>query len=128
MDKISLRLSGVIPSKKNSRLCASRGGRIVNIPSASYTDWHKRNLSLIVYQSQGKPRAVRVPCALSLVVRYPDRRRRDLDNALSSVLDLLVDAGILPDDSWTAVERIAVRGELARPGEAPSADVDLAAL
>jgi len=128
MDKISLHLSGVIPSKKNSRLCASRGGRIVNIPSASYTDWHKRNLSSIVYQLQYIPRAVRVPCAVSLVVRYPDRRRRDLDNALSSVLDLLVDAGILPDDSWTAVERMEVRGELARRGEAPSADVELTAL
>ena len=71
---------------------------------------------------------MRVPCALSLVVRYPDRRRRDLDNALSSVLDLLVDAGVLPDDAWTAVERIAVRGELVRSGEAQSADVELTAL
>lgn len=128
MDKISLRLSGVIPSKKNSRVCASRNGRIINIPSASYTDWHAKNLSLIVYQEQGKPRAMRTPCEMELVVRYPDRRRRDLDNALSSVLDLLVDAGVLPDDNWTSVERISVRGELARNGEPPSAFVELKAL
>ena len=51
-----------------------------------------------------------------------------MDNALSSVLDLLVDAGVLPDDNWTSVERISVRGELARNGEPPSAFVELKAL
>lgn len=35
---------------------------------------------------------------------YPNTRRRfDLSNAAESVMDLLVDAAILADDSWSVV-------------------------
>ena len=34
---------------------------------------------------------------------HSDRARRDSDNQLSSILDTLVDAGILPDDNWKVV-------------------------
>lgn len=36
---------------------------------------------------------------------HGDYRRRDSDNQLSSILDMLVDVGILPDDSWLVVPR-----------------------
>ena len=119
-----LRLTAPIPSKKNSRLVVGRGrGRALNIPSAQYREWHKANLGSVRAQlaAQEIPAA---PLELRLRIYLADRRRRDLDNALSSVLDLLVDAGALKDDSWAVVPRMQVEAELA--SEEPSAVVELA--
>lgn len=38
-------------------------------------------------------------CSVKLTVQQPDKRRRDLDNTIKPVLDALVFAGILIDDS-----------------------------
>jgi len=52
----------------------------------------------------------------SIQVFPPDRRRRDLDNILKPVLDLLVHAGIIIDDE--NIDRILVeRGETTSGGE-----------
>ena len=111
-----LRLSAPIPSKKNSRLVVGRGrGRALNIPSAAYRRWHAQNIRYVLAQANGE-KVER--CALTLHVGFADRRRRDLDNALSSVLDLLVDAGVLPDDCWAVVPRIQLQAYEANVPEA----------
>lgn len=46
------------------------------------------------------------PFALYLEFTHGDRVRRDSDNGVSSILDLLVDCGILPDDNWMVVSKI----------------------
>lgn len=104
-------LHGVVPAKKNSRICARAGMRIVNIPSADFSAWHRRNLPSVIAQRQGDNRP-HVLARLSIVLRYTDRRRRDIDNAVSSILDLLVDAHVLKDDCWTCVPEISARAEL----------------
>ena len=48
---------------------------------------------------------------LSLVFYHGDLRRRDSDNQLSSVLDTLIDARIIPDDNWQVVPRKIVLDE-----------------
>lgn len=119
-----IRLTAPIPSKKNSRLVVGRGrGRALNIPSAQYREWHRANLGSVRAQlaAQEIPSA---PLELRLRIYLADRRRRDLDNALSSVLDLLVDAGALKDDSWAVVPRMQVEACLV--SEEPSAVVELA--
>jgi len=119
-----IRLTAPIPSKKNSRLVVGRGrGRALNIPSAQYREWHKANLGSVRAQVAGLP-PLAAPLELRLRIFLADRHRRDLDNALSSVLDLLVDAGVLPDDSWAVVPRMSVEAELVS-GE-PSAVAELA--
>lgn len=108
-----IRLTAPIPSKKNSRLVVGRGrGRALNIPSEQYREWHKANLGSVRAQIAGLPLPA-APVELRLCIYLADRRRRDLDNALSSVLDLLVDAGALKDDSWAVVPRMQVEAELA---------------
>ena len=115
-----LHLTAPIPSKKNSRLVVGRGrGRALNIPSEAYRKWHAQNLRAVQTQAAGE-KVER--CALTLHIGFADRRRRDLDNALSSVLDLLVDAGVLPDDCWAVVPHIQLEAVLA---EEPSALVEL---
>lgn len=40
---------------------------------------------------------------LTITFYHGDKKRRDSDNQLSSILDLLVDAGILADDNWQII-------------------------
>jgi Holliday junction resolvase RusA-like endonuclease len=46
------------------------------------------------------------PFALYLEFTHGDRVRRDSDNGVSSILDLLVDCGVLQDDNWMVVSKI----------------------
>jgi Holliday junction resolvase RusA-like endonuclease len=92
------------PSKKNSRVVDRRTGR--TFPNKRYTEWHKA-ASLYVRQQNAHP-LDEGPFALYLEFTHGDRVRRDSDNGVSSILDLLVDCGILPDDNWMVVQKINV--------------------
>ena len=75
--------------------------------------WHQEAWAILRGAWRGKP--MRGEVAVLLVLHPPDRRRRDLDNTLKAVLDALVHAGVLQDDSQVA-ELHAVRREARRPG------------
>jgi len=90
------------PSKKNSRVVDRRTGR--TFPNKRYTEWHKAAYSYLL--QQGAYVAGEGPFALYLEFTHGDRIRRDSDNGVSSILDLLVDCGILPDDNWMVVSKI----------------------
>jgi crossover junction endodeoxyribonuclease RusA len=50
-----------------------------------------------------------------ILARPPDRRKRDLDNLLKSVLDALVKGGAIPDDSQ--IDKLAIlRGQPLKGG------------
>lgn len=84
------------PSKKNSRVTDSRTGR--TFPSKLYREWHSVALAALVAQKRPlEPISGRVRISGRFVRK--DRRRRDLNNSGASILDLLVDAGILADDN-----------------------------
>lgn len=88
------RVAGRVPSKKNSRI-ATRSGR--NFPSKAYSDWH-RSASIAL---RGAPSFSK--CGVFIEIIFPDKRRADVTNKAESVLDLLVDRGIIPDDSWQVI-------------------------
>jgi Holliday junction resolvase RusA-like endonuclease len=90
------------PSKKNSRVVDRRTGR--TFPNKRYTEWHKA-ASLYVRQQRAHP-LDEGPFALYLEFTHGDRIRRDSDNGVSSILDLLVDCGVLQDDNWMVVSKI----------------------
>jgi Holliday junction resolvase RusA-like endonuclease len=92
------------PSKKNSRVVDRRTGR--TFPNKRFTEWHKA-AALYVSQQNAHP-LDEGPFALYLEFTHGDRVRRDSDNGVSSILDLLVDCGILPDDNWMVVQKINV--------------------
>jgi len=90
------------PSKKNSRVVDRRTGR--TFPNKRYNEWHKA-ASLYVRQQNAHP-LDEGPFALYLEFTHGDLVRRDSDNGVSSILDLLVDCGVLQDDNWMVVSKI----------------------
>lgn len=52
-----------------------------------------------------------VPVGIEVIIYFGTNIRADLDNRLSSILDMLVEALILRDDKWQDVPRIAIQAE-----------------
>lgn len=97
-------LPGNVPSKKNSRQIFAKNGRIINIPSRKYKEWHDESLALLDGFGALKP-----PYSITLVFWMKDKRKCDLDNKVASILDLLQDAGIIEDDCWQKLVEITAR-------------------
>lgn len=96
-------LSEETPSKKNSRI-NTRSGR--SFPNARYIQWHGRavlEIKRAIAESKIKPIPKDKQVKLTITFYHGDKKRRDSDNQLSSILDLLVDAGILADDNWQII-------------------------
>lgn len=100
-------LDGEVPAKKNSKILNTKTRHV--FPNKTYRIWH--DAALIQLLSQWDKVAVSGPCAVYVEFTHGDLRRRDSDNGLSSVLDLIVDAGILPDDNWRVVPQITVKND-----------------
>ena len=100
---MTITLDGETPSKKNSRI-NTRSGR--SFPNKRYQEWHSQAVgALLALIANGKIGRIADGTAVRLTATFfhGDLKRRDSDNQISSVLDTLVDAGILPDDSWKVV-------------------------
>ena len=124
MKPIKLTLLGDAPSKKNSKRVFRNPhtGRTVVLSSKVHDAWHSENISRLI----GYPERVSETqtVELSVFMFYATKRRKDLDNALASVQDLLVDAGILPDDDFKHVARVSAEfGGIDR--ENPRVEVEL---
>ena len=87
--------------------------------SKTYTDWLKEAGWQVIAQ---KPGGIKGPYKISINAVRPDKRRRDLDNLLKPISDVLVSVGVVADDChaemismrWvTAGEGVTVRVEKA---------------
>jgi Holliday junction resolvase RusA-like endonuclease len=102
---LELTITGRIPSKKNSRCIFVRRGRLLNIPSAKYTAWHREASKQIKQRFQLQLTNV---AEVSIDFYAPDKRATDLTNKAESLMDLLVDCGVLKDDNWWIVNRVVL--------------------
>lgn len=100
-------LPGEVPAKKNNRRTLP-GGR--TIPSKGYMKWHSAARLRLMTQrrSQGIGRPLSSPLSVTITLTHGDLRRRDGDNGATSVLDTLMDAGIIEDDRWTVCRRVTI--------------------
>lgn len=98
-------LSGETPSKKNSRI-NTRSGR--SFPSRRFSGWHSEAVAELRRQWGGKP-PMQGPLAVYVDFLHSTMRRRDADNQLSSILDTLVDAGVIADDNCRVVRILRAR-------------------
>jgi len=90
---------GRIPSKKNS----TRNFGFARIPSKRFYDWQK---SAAVQLLSHKGRFIEHIQEIQVDFYFPDNRKADLDNKLTSVLDMLCKLEILLDDSWQKTGKI----------------------
>lgn len=74
------------------------------VPTKRYLAWQEASLWTIKAQ---RPRRIDGPVSVYVRLVAPDRRRRDIGNHCDkAVLDVLVKAGVLPDDSGRYVRRV----------------------
>lgn len=112
LSQLQLDYKGVVVSKKNSKVI--RINRHTGQRFITSNDIAKRNEADMVeqfrLQARGAFRAEEwSPCTLEFRIYEPDNKRRDLDNQVTSVLDALVKAEVLVDDSISTVRGINVR-------------------
>lgn len=117
---LTLVLTGTVPSKKNSRINTGIGR---SFPSTRYTFW--QNGAIIEVRQQTRHRFIK-PVSINVVFYMGDLRTTDLDNKLSSVLDMLKECLVIVDDSWQRVPEIHISGEY-RKGK-PGAEITITEL
>lgn len=98
MAELKIVLPGRIPSKKNSKQWIVRGGRRFLVPSLNHSAWHDSQLSRII-ENRVRPLKPITRCQVMIDIYFPDKHRYDLTNKAESIMDLLVDARIIEDDS-----------------------------
>ena len=106
---IRFQIMGETPSKKNSKIRTKSG---YMIPSKAHQKWHTDAMVQLNSQlAMIKPRIllIETPVIISIDFYHGDYVRRDSDNQVSSLMDLLQDAGVLCDDNWQIVRQIHVR-------------------
>jgi Holliday junction resolvase RusA-like endonuclease len=106
---IRFQIMGETPSKKNSKIRTKSG---YMIPSKAHQKWHSDaliQLNAQICQLEPMPNLIDYPVIIRIDFYHGDYVRRDSDNQVSSLMDLLQDAGVLSDDNWQIVRQIHVR-------------------
>lgn len=109
---IELVLEGNVPSKKNSRINRGDGK---SFPNKKFVQW--QNDALIQVRRQTRQRLYK-PVVLEVIIYFGTMTKADLDNRVTSVLDMLVEALVITDDKWQNVPRIVAEAEYrkSKPG------------
>lgn len=106
---MKLTISGSTPSQKNRKIISVNRatGRPFLRTAPQVKVWHEQAVTELREQFKGY-RITDYPISIAVVFYYDSNRRRDLDNGLSSIMDALVDAGIIEDDNYKFVDNIDV--------------------
>lgn len=94
---------GSTPSKKNSKIISCRGNRPCLFPSSKYTQWHKEALLQLTGKESIKTDT------LQITFFAGDNRKFDLTNKAESIMDTLVDAGLLEDDNYSIISDLRLK-------------------
>lgn len=102
MSELEFRIPLVIPSQKNSKRIAinKRTGRPFVMSDQRIKDW--RNQASVFLPNENVKGRVEIEFDFT----HKDKRRHDLDNEVSSLLDLFVLKGLIEDDSCFIVNKI----------------------
>lgn len=90
-------LEGNVPAKKNSRIHTRSG---MSIPNKKFIQWQEAALWQV--RQQCKQRFLE-PVQVDAIIYFGTRARADADNRLTSILDMLVEGVVLPDDDYKQV-------------------------
>mgnify|MGYP004881571867 FL=1 len=104
---INLVVHGRTPSKKNSKQIVHVRGRMLILPSKDYKSWHEGALN-VLKTAKMVPKSIEKVRAVHLCFYGENKRKFDLSNKAESIMDLLVDAGILLDDNYEVVPELCL--------------------
>jgi hypothetical protein len=96
-------LVGNIPSKKNRVRFGSNGV----YHDANFSRWHKQAMAQLMPRVP-KGGWIAKTKRVEIFFVFESRRVKDLTNAAESIMDLLVDCGILKDDNFTICKRVVL--------------------
>lgn len=96
-------ITGETPSKKNSKIISCRGSRPLLFPSSKYVSWHRDALQQIATLEKINSKKI------SLTFFAGNNRKFDLTNKAESIMDTLVDAGLLEDDNYSIVGELLLK-------------------
>lgn len=74
--------------------------------SPVYREWKDRAISELAFQYDGDP--ISIPVLIDVVLIGKHRRSGDTDNVIGSLMDAMVQSGILQDDNMVKVPAISV--------------------
>lgn len=106
---IRFQIFGETPSKKNSKI-RTRSGFM--IPSKAHQKWHTDallQLNAQLCRIDPMPNLIDYPVSIHIDFYHGNYMRRDSDNQVSSIMDLLQDAKVMSDDNWQIVRQIHVQ-------------------
>jgi len=102
---VELTLEGNIPSKKNSRVNLRSG---VSLPNKKFVQWQNDAIRQVRIQSRER---FYKPVQIEVIIYFATLAKADLDNRVTSILDMLVEALVLRDDKWQDVPLMKLQAE-----------------
>ena len=100
---VEIVLKGRVPSKKNQRI-NTRDGR--SFPSKKFTEWQEDAMWAV--REQTKERFID-PVKIDITLQFGDRGKADIDNRITSMLDMLCEVLLITDDRWERVPEVTAR-------------------
>ena len=91
----SITLEGRVVSKKNSRILNFRKGRRISLPSTAYRQFEEACL----WQLKKYKHIHEGLVSVDIIFHLKGEVRIDIDNAVSSIFDVIQKSGIIPDDN-----------------------------
>lgn len=114
---------GQVPSQKNSKSIVynKATGKPFIMSNKNVKAWQNdTDIQLLKYRIK-EPLNTRQE--ISIIFYVKDKRRRDLDNMLTTIQDSLVRSGVLEDDSWQYLKIGTIDAELDKDN--PRAEIKL---
>jgi Holliday junction resolvase RusA-like endonuclease len=104
---IKIVLAGMAPAKKNSKRWIQRGGLRFLVPSERHETWHGGAFVEVLRQTKGVRQKMPLNVQkIEMTFYCADKRRRDSTNCAESIMDLLVDVGVIKDDNMIEVPEL----------------------
>ena len=102
---VELRLEGNVPSKKNQRINTKEG---LSFPSKKFTQWQDAAMSQVRLQTRTR---FFKPVSIEVIIYFATLTKADVDNRLTSILDMLAECLVITDDKWESVPIMKAQGE-----------------
>ncbi len=101
-----------LPVPKSNRYIRTRGGKVFKPPRV--VNWEARAIWELREQYKGKP--IDYEVSVDIVLVLPNRRKRDIDNMLKSLWDVMEKAGVIKNDNLIYEVRTVKRIEKGKEG------------